>query len=414
MRENHVSFAELVANWAKEQEKLLEWYDDSITEYPSSLAAAWSRSFEQLKPGAQALLRVLAHLAPEPIPQEMLEEGEELLREAANGEFDLPADLIDLQRYSLLKREQEGEKKTITLHRLVQAVARGRIAAAEKADWAKIAVSLVAIFAPRQPDDVRTWSIWDPLRPHAARVVELAEAYGVDQPTSTLMNNLALLLLAKALYTEAEPLMRRSLAIDEASLGEEHPNVAIRLSNLATLLQDTNRLDEAEPLMRHSLAIDEASLGEEHPNVAIRLNNLAQLLQATNRLDEAEPLMRRSLAIDEASFGKEHQRVATDLSNLATLLLATRRFAEAEPLMRRAVAIDEASFGKDHPDVARDLNNLGMLLQATSRLAEAEPLLRRSLAIREESLGADHPRTELARMNLAALLAAIEATTGRP
>ncbi len=372
MRENHVSFAELVANWAKEQEKLLEWYDDSITEYPSSLAAAWSRSFEQLKPGAQVLVKVLAHLAPEPIPQEMLEEGEELLREAANGELDLPAALVDLQRYSLLKREQEGEKKTITLHRLVQAVARGRIAAAEKADWAKIAVSLVAIFAPRQPDDVRTWSIWDPLRPHAARVVELAEAYGVDQPTSTLMNNLALLLLAKALYTEAEPLMRRSLAVDEASLGEEHPNVAIRLGNLATLLQDTNRLDEAEPLMR------------------------------------------RSLAIDEASFGKEHQRVATDLSNLATLLLATRRFAEAEPLMRRAVAIDEASFGKDHPDIARDLNNLGMLLQATSRLAEAEPLLRRSLAIREESLGADHPRTELARMNLAALLAAIEATTGRP
>ena len=53
--------------------------------------------------------------------------------------------------------------------------------------------------------------------------------------------------------------------------------------------------------MRRALAIDEKSLGPEHPNVAIRLNNLAALLQATNRLAEAEPLMRRALAIDEQS-----------------------------------------------------------------------------------------------------------------
>ena len=77
------------------------------------------------------------------------------------------------------------------------------------------------------------------------------------------------------------------------------------------MLQDTNRLGEAEPLIRRALAIDEASLGKDHPTVAIDLNNLASLLQATNRLGEAEPLMRRALAIDEASFGKDHPRVAT-------------------------------------------------------------------------------------------------------
>jgi hypothetical protein len=55
--------------------------------------------------------------------------------------------------------------------------------------------------------------------------------------------------------------------------------VAIRLNNLAQLLQATNRLAEAEPLMRRALAIDEASYGAEHPEVAIRLNNLALLLR---------------------------------------------------------------------------------------------------------------------------------------
>jgi tetratricopeptide (TPR) repeat protein len=69
--------------------------------------------------------------------------------------------------------------------------------------------------------------------------------------------------------------------------------------------------------MRRALAIDEASFGDAHPNVAIRLNNLAALLQATNRLAEAEPLLRRALAIDEASFGDAHPKVARDLNNLA-------------------------------------------------------------------------------------------------
>jgi len=84
------------------------------------------------------------------------------------------------------------------------------------------------------------------------------------------------------------------------------PTSPSRLNNLASLLLATNRLAEAEPLTRRALAIDEASYGADHPNVARDLNNLAQLLQATNRLAEAEPLMRRALAIDEASYGADH------------------------------------------------------------------------------------------------------------
>ena len=104
-----------------------------------------------------------------------------------------------------------------------------------------------------------------------------ADAAGIAEPTARLMNELGVLLNAKALHAEAEPLMRRALAIDEASFGPDHPEVAIDLNNLAQLLQATNRLAEAEPLMRRALAIDEKSFGPDHPNVAIRLNNLAAI-----------------------------------------------------------------------------------------------------------------------------------------
>ncbi len=80
--------------------------------------------------------------------------------------------------------------------------------------------------------------------------------------------------------TDAEPLFRRALKIDEASLGSDHPSVAIRLNNLASLLQDTNRLADAEPLLRRALAIFEASLGPDHPNSVTVRENLNSLLAA--------------------------------------------------------------------------------------------------------------------------------------
>ena len=79
--------------------------------------------------------------------------------------------------------------------------------------------------------------------------------------------------------------MRRALAIDEASYGAEHPNVAIRLNNLARLLQDTNRLAEAEPLQRRSLEIllhFKRATGHDHPELAKFTNNYRICLDQMN------------------------------------------------------------------------------------------------------------------------------------
>ena len=124
-----------------------------------------------------------------------------------------------------------------------------------------------------------------------------------------------------------------------------------------------NRLSEAEPLYRRALAIDEKNFGSAQPTVARVLSNLAELLRAANRFSEAEPLYRRALAIDENNSGLDHPNVARDLNNLALLLVETNRLSEAELLMRRALAIDEKSFGLDHPAMVRDLSNQAALLE---------------------------------------------------
>ncbi len=392
----HLSVAQYLDQWRSRQAAVLGWYDPRLMQYPRSVAITWQTSFDQLQPAARRLLQRLAWLAPAPIPVTLLDVP------IPGEDADLRDALAELEALSLASWSDDGT--AFAVHRLVQAVTRHgqaddteKPALGEALDW--IDDAFVG-----DPEDVRNWPVLDPLAPHAQSVATHAADNQLGGPSARLFNQAGVLLLAKARYAEAEPLMRRALTIDEASFGKDHPRVAAHLNNLAQLLQDTNRPAEAEPLMRRALEINEASLGKDHPMVATDLNNLAQLLQDTHRLTEAEPLMRRALEIDEASFGKDHPDVAIRLNNLAGLLQATHRLADAEPLMRRALEIDEASFGKDHPKVATRLNNLAILLWATNRLAEAEPLMRRALAIDEASFDKDHPNIARDLNNLAQLL----------
>ena len=345
-----------------------------------------------------------ARPSPEPIPESILEVPIPGLSEA-EASLDPRDALVELATYSLVAHATETP--TFSVHRLVQDVTRrslrndsGHRPLTEALGWVNAAFV-------GEPQDVRTWPTLDPLALHVRVVCSFADAAEITEPTTRLMNQLGRLFLNKALLADAEPLMRRALAIDEKSFGLEHPNVIRDLHNLAWLLKETNRLDEAEPLMVRVVAILEKNLGEHHSKVATALNNLAQLLKATNRLDEAEPLMRRVLAIGEKSFGTEPPEVATALNNLAQLLQATNRLGEAEPLMRRALAIDEKSFGTEHPNVARDLNNLARLLQDTNRLDEAEPLMRRHLVIFIDftrRTGHEHPQLKAGIGNYRLLL----------
>ncbi|HEX3131202.1 MAG TPA: tetratricopeptide repeat protein [Thermoanaerobaculia bacterium] len=390
---NRLSFSEYLRIWDQERTRVLGWHDEAIG-YPASVATTWKASFDRLLPPAATLLRLMSFLAPEPIPEEMFEWQEATISREA---------LAELESYSFISREGS----VCTVHRLVQEMVQNWIPPAQRREWVEKALQLVNGYAPGAPNDFRTWAAWGVLRPHVAKIVSLADATGVASPTSHLMSELAIYLHARGCFAEAEPLMRRALAIDEVSFGNNHPNVAVRLNNLALLLNDTNRLAEAEPLIRRALAIAEAAYGSAHPDVATGLNNLAHLLQAMNRLAEAEPLMRRALAIDETAFRNNHPQVATGLNNLAHLLQAMNRLAEAEPLMRRALAIDEAAFGSSHPNVARDLNNLAQSLQAMGRPSEAEPLIRRALAIDETVFGSTHPNVARDLNNLAQSLQAM-------
>ncbi len=94
----------------------------------------------------------------------------------------------------------------------------------------------------------------------------------------------------KGKYAEAEINFKAGLAIAE-EFRPEGQHLASNLNNLATLYDDQGRYAEAQPLVKRALAIVEKALGPEHPHVAQSLNNLALLYQAGGAHTGPPPLM---------------------------------------------------------------------------------------------------------------------------
>lgn len=187
-----------------------------------------------------------------------------------------------MEGYSLISRQEN----TFTVHRVAQEVVQSRIPTERRREWLAASLQIVNDYSPAGPDDVRTWAVWDLLRPHAKLVATLADEAGITEPTARLFTRLASLLCGKGLYSEAEPMMRRAFDIDELAYGKQHPKVARDLNNLAALLKATNRLAEAGPMMRRAVEIWERSLGLDHPSTKRGQRILAFLLEEIS----AQPL----------------------------------------------------------------------------------------------------------------------------
>jgi tetratricopeptide (TPR) repeat protein len=406
------SLAGYLAEWERESEGVLGWHDEGAMQYPASLAVTWQQSFLQLSPRAQAVLRLASFLSPDAIPMAVLESGEEIVQQAASllaaeaGQQvvlrKVREDLAELRSLSLIS----GQSDIFSMHRLMQEVVRTQIPEEKRRDWLELVLALVDRFAPSPADEVKTWPVWDLLRPHAVQLLAHAERESLISLSSAgIMSELGLLFGAKGLYLEAEPLMRKALNIEERLSGGNSLRIAICLNNLGMLLKVMDRLDEAEPLMRRSMEIY-SYLEDPHPYATMPINALALLLMEKQQWSEAEELLRRALALDQNMHGGGHTYVARDLHNLALLLISTGRTAEAEPLNRRSLKILRAVHGEAHPRPARVMQVLAGILRDLGRPDEAEPLARQALEILEGILGPDHPMTQSARRDLDTLTAA--------
>jgi tetratricopeptide (TPR) repeat protein len=364
-------------------------------DYPASVATTWSLSFgkvSQANSAAAELLHFCAFLAPDAIPEEIMTEGAShlgpVLGPVAADPVQFNSACQEVLSFSLFQRE--GDARTLTMHRLVQAELKDTLERETQDDWMRRVIQALNGVFPEI--DFQKWTECERLLSH----VSICMAWIKDEPlppleTTYLLRRAGTYLIERGQYSDAEPLLMQVLAICEQQLGAEHLNTAMAVGGLAELYQYQGKYAQAEPLYLRSLAIRERELGETHHDTAIVLDNLGILYWQQEKYEQAEPLFERALAIFEQKLGETHRETSMSMNNLAMLYTDQGKYKQAEPLFERALAICERLLGANHPDIANSLYNLAELYYRQGKHEQAVPLYKRSLAIWEQYSGETHP-----------------------
>jgi tetratricopeptide (TPR) repeat protein len=205
---------------------------------------------------------------------------------------------------------------------------------------------------------------------------------------------------ARGDLSEAITEARAALAIREARLGLDHPDVAASLHNLGVASLHRGLRDDAADYLTRALEIRRRVLGEEHPEVAATYNWLGNYHNSRGEPGEAIALYRQALAIREKALPPEHPDIASSLSNLGLCLSQQHEPAAALELYRRALAIREKSLPPEHPDIAASWSNLGDLYMDLGQPVEARTHFQEALRRWERSLGPNHPALAFALLGI--------------
>src|SRR5258708_4436360 len=188
-------------------------------DYLEAVATTWSLSFEKVErtnPAATELLRFCAFLAPDDIPEKIIPTaverlGRPLLQKVADSPTAMDSAIAVLGAYSLIRRD--GDEKTLSVHRLVQAVLRDAMSDGEAEQWAERIVRAVNMTFSHVQHQER-----GRLLPHALHCAELIAKHGLAFPeVLRFLNQTAGYLREYARYEEAERLYRQSLNICEGA-----------------------------------------------------------------------------------------------------------------------------------------------------------------------------------------------------
>jgi tetratricopeptide (TPR) repeat protein len=268
----------------------------------------------------------LAQCAPERIPM-ILVEG------AVEDEVERMEALAALAEVSLVKHDPfEDGTPAVTVHRLVQAVARARSEANGTAQKAveRLIARLVATYPEDGYRDPQSWPLCAKLTPHL-----LARRGTDDASVSELLGRAGSYFHGRAAYSQAAPLLRDTLAMREKALGPEHPDTATSLNNLALLLKAQGDFAGARPLLERALAIHEKALGPANRNTNRTRSNLARLLLMSGQPTEALTLGQAAVAAHDKALGRDHAWTKDSARITADALDALGRTEEAKVLRER-------------------------------------------------------------------------------
>ena len=372
-----------------------------VAGHPVDVAATLGLALSQLEaeaPAAAGLLRLLACLAPEPVPLALLlsdaQAAGDLHPHVAAVLEPLLADSVAvgnavtaLRRYSLVSPAGDG---MVLVHRLVQAVTISQVAADLVGGWRQAAATLVEAAIPEDTRLPGTWPVCALLLPHAQAT--LAEAsYGearLAEYLSATDNSLA-----------AAELWRRIANAREQTLGPEHPDTLIAQHQLA--FTDSWDFGASYDKLAALLPICERVLGAEHPETLGLRHDIAFITRRMGDPASARDLFAALLPIRQRVLGPDHPDTLNTQSALAKSIGETGDPAAARDLFAALLPVVERILGPNHPDTLTVRSELSNWTGIAGDPAAARDLFAALPPVVERVFGPDHAITLAIRGNLA-------------
>ncbi len=381
-----------------------EHYKDQLpTGHEKAIGATFQLSLNLASEAEYKLLKMIAFLAPTPVPRRLLK------RAWGAGSDAVWADPVDngisaLDILSLLELDADHDPQ---MHRLLRGFIHSQVQ--ENDDELKtLMVNSVKEELSRAHiiTDTAALNELEKILPQGQAVLDVKT---VDPEIKiAIASSMSSHQRARGRYQDAKKMGHLALSLAQQSFEPGHPSIAIRQSNLALVLRDLGDLEGAKTLLSEALKSNQQSFEPGHPSIAIGQSNLAMVLQDLGELERAKTLLSEALESDQQSFEPGHPSIARRQSNLAGVLQDLGDFEGAKTLLSEALKSDRQSFEPGHPSIARSQSNLAMVLKDLGELEAAKTLLMQSYEAFKNLLGEDHSSTLTVKRNLQFVEAEIE------
>ena len=371
--------------------------------HPADVATTLGLALSRLEaegPAAAGLLRLLACLAPEPVPLALLLSDAQLAGKLDPGVAAVVGPLLGdpvaagdavtaLRRYSLVVPAGDG---LVLVHRLVQAITEDQMSDGHRAQWSRAAVALIEAAIPRDTSSPDTWPICAALLPHAQKALA-DESAGMALITAYLGSS--------GSQAAARDLQSRIADAHARTLGPEHRETLAARASLAHWTGKAGDAAGARYQFAKLLPVLERVLGPADPDTLKARAGLAGWTGEAGDAAAACDQFTALLLVIEQDLGPEHRETLAARASLARWTGQAGDAAGARDESGKLLPIQKRLFGPGHPEILTARANLAHWTGKAGDAAAARDQYAELLLDVERELGQEHPDTLRARASLA-------------
>jgi tetratricopeptide (TPR) repeat protein len=402
----------------------------ALPDIARGVTATFEISYNALTPSAQKAARLLAELAPEPIPDRLID--------TYGSDFGSPATRVELHRHSFVSSSRQAGNVAYfgVMHRVLADYLRTKsnlddsssieslaarnsmvaryVKAASKLNEPHPTVEFLACVLTinlflksfvgepggASTDNPQSWPLLNAVVPHAMLLMRRSPF-----ATALIGNSIARAAHAQGDLAGARSLLTRVVSVRTQLWGAEDPTTLESMNALGLLMADQGDLAEARSVLQH--VVDSGQVAGRLPDSGqiSSMQNLATVFTYQGDLNEARRIEQKLVELCVRVLGPDDRKTITAINNLGQTIWQQGDFVVARRLARQVLELRQRVLGPDHPETLQAMDNLAVVERSLGNPVAARGMQSRAVEASRRVLGAEHPQTLDAISNFAQTMA---------